>query len=202
MIEQLFCNLDDKSIVYRFVSELFQVCTYFLIDKEKIIIVDPGKLNDEVYNWLKHYNTLNKIIYITHEHFDHHFDVNKLLKNKNTRVYMQSDAFKDAINNCRTNISFYYNMPIKTNCDNLSIHNYFEAIATPGHSKFSYCFKYKNMLFGGDTVIEKKYLVFKLPGGNKNDFIKSVDHLNKTIDSNTIVLPGHGDFFYFNEWAL
>lgn len=202
MIEQLFCNLDDKSIVYRFVSELFQVCTYFLIDKEKIIIVDPGKLNEEVYNWLNHYDSLNKIIYITHEHFDHHFDVNKLLKIANTKVYIQSNEFKKAIYNCRTNISYNYNMPIETECINLSNQNYFEIIATPGHSKFSYCFKYKNMLFGGDSIIKKKYLVFKLPGGNKNDFIRSADNLTKTIDSKTIVLPGHGDLFFFNEWII
>jgi glyoxylase-like metal-dependent hydrolase (beta-lactamase superfamily II) len=79
MVEILFCNLDDRSILYRSVSELFGVCTYFLVDLEKVLIVDPGKLNDNVYVWLEQFQRHKKIIYLTHEHFDHHFDVNKLL---------------------------------------------------------------------------------------------------------------------------
>lgn len=200
MVEPLFCNIDDKSIVYRFVSDLFQVCTYFLIDQEKVIIVDPGKLNEKVYKWLEQFNDLDVLIYITHEHFDHHFDVNLLLNNPRASVYLPCDNFKNAINNSRTNISFYYNMPIETNCINLSTLNYFKVIATPGHSKLSYCFRYKNILFGGDTVIEKKYLVFKLPGGDKSKYEESILKLNSEIETNTIVLPGHGNLFCFNKW--
>ena len=200
MVEQLFCNIDDKSIVYRFESDLFQACTYFLIDKEKVIIVDPGKLNSEVYKWLEQFAEIDKIIYITHEHFDHHFDVNTLLKFPRTFVYLPSINFKNAINNSRTNISFYYNMPIETDCFNLCDSNYFEVIETPGHSDYSYCFRYKNILFGGDTVIEKKYLVFKLPGGNKSKFEISIMKLKSIIEKNTIVLPGHGNLFFFNKW--
>lgn len=200
MVEPLFCNIDDKSIVYRFVSDLFQVCTYFLIDQKKVIIVDPGKLNEKVYKWLEQFDDLDILIYITHEHFDHHFDVNLLLNNPRASVYLPSTNFKNAINNSRTNISFYYKMPIETNCINLSTLNYFEVIATPGHSNYSYCFKYKNLLFGGDTVIEKKYLVFKLPGGDKSKFEESILKLNSEIETNTIVLPGHGDLFCFNKW--
>ena len=200
MVEQLFCNIDDKSVVYRFESELFQVCTYFLVDQEKVIIVDPGKLNSEVYKWLEQFDALDKIIYITHEHFDHHFDVNILQKFPKTSVYLPSTNFKNAINNSRTNISFYYNLPIETECYNLSEINYFELIETPGHSNYSYCFKYKNILFGGDTVIEKKYLVFKLPGGDKSKFEKSIIKINSKIETNTIVLPGHGNLFCYNKW--
>ncbi|WP_310377784.1 MBL fold metallo-hydrolase [Flavobacterium sp.] len=200
MVEPLFCNIDDKSTVYRFVSDLFQVCTYFLIDQDKVIIVDPGKLNEQVHQWLEQFNDIDKLIYITHEHFDHHFDVNLLLNNTRTSIYLPCDNLKNALNNSRTNISFYYNMPIETNCINVSTLNYFKIIATPGHSNYSYCFKYKNLLFGGDTVIEKKYLVFKLPGGDKSKFEQSVIKLNNETESNTIVLPGHGDLFCFNKW--
>lgn len=200
MVEQLFCNIDDKSIVYRFVSDLFKVCTYFLTDHEKIIIVDPGRLNEDVYKWLEQFHDLNMLIYITHEHFDHHFHVNKLLKNPQASVYLPSIEFEKAINNCRTNISYYNNTPIETTCVSKSDVNYFEIIETPGHSQLSYCFKYKNILFGGDTVIEKKYLVFKLPGGNKSKFEESVLKLNNKIENNTIVLPGHGNLFCYNMW--
>lgn len=200
MIEPLFCNLDDKSIVYKSVSDLFGVCTYFLLDQEKVIIVDPGRLSDAVYFWLEQFKAHKKIIYLTHEHFDHHYDVNKLLNFPRTSVFIPSNEFEIAVKNTRTNLSYYHNTPIETNLINESENNYFEVIATPGHSKNSYCYKYKNILFGGDTVIEKKYLVLKLPGGDKSKFEASVLKLNGKTEPNTIVLPGHGNFFCFDKW--
>lgn len=201
MIEPLFCNLEDKSILYRSVSDLFGVCTYFLVHQDKVIIVDPGRLSEDIYLWLEQFQNHQKIIYITHEHFDHHYDVNKLLNFPRTSVYIPSNEFEIAVKNSRTNLSYYHNTPIETNLINVSENNYLDVIATPGHSKNSYCFKYKNILFGGDTVIEKKYLVFKLPGGNKSIFEESVLKLKTKTEPNTIVLPGHGNLFYFNKWT-
>ena len=80
--------------------------------------------------------------------------------------------------------------------------NYFEVIETPGHSIFSVCFFYKNMLFGGDTVIDKKNLVLKLPGSNKMNYKESIAKIKNIITGDTIVLPGHGDFFLFNTWSI
>jgi glyoxylase-like metal-dependent hydrolase (beta-lactamase superfamily II) len=114
MVEKLFSNIDDKSVVYRSVSSLFAVCTYFIVDDEKVLIVDPGKLSDEVYLWLEQFQNHKKIIYVTHEHFDHHYDVNKLLEFKNTFIYLKSEAFENALSNYKTNLSYYYNTPIKT----------------------------------------------------------------------------------------
>ena len=130
MVEPLFCNIEDKSTIYRYVSEFFQVCTYFLICKEKVIIVDPGKLNKEVYSWLLQFKNLDKIIYITHEHFDHHFDVNYLLSFPKTTIYLPTKEFEEALKNSRKNLSYYNSNPIETNCCQISVVNYLEIIAT------------------------------------------------------------------------
>ena len=198
----MFCNLDDKSIVYRSVSDLFGVCTYFLVDQEKVIIVDPGRLSDAVYFWLEQFKDHKKIIYLTHEHFDHHYDVNKLLNFPRTSVYIPSNEFEIAVKNTRTNLSYYHNTPIETNLLNVCENNYFEVIATPGHSKNSYCYKYKNILFGGDTVIEKQNLVLKLPGSDKIKFKDSIVELKNKTEINTVVLPGHGNLFFLNNWHI
>ena len=202
MIEQLFCNLDDRSIVYRSVSDLFGVCTYFLVDQKKIIIVDPGRLSEEVYLWLEQFKNHKKIIYITHEHFDHHYDVNKLLKIKNTSAFLYSNKFAVALQCSRKNLSYYYNDAIETALSIPSVTNYFEVIETPGHSIFSVCFLYKNMLFGGDTIIDKKNLILKLPGSNKINYKESIAKIKNIISGDTIVLPGHGDLFLFNTWSI
>jgi glyoxylase-like metal-dependent hydrolase (beta-lactamase superfamily II) len=88
-------------------------------------------------------------------------------------------------------------MPIKTHCNKSTGLNYFEVIETPGHSKLSLCLLHKNLLFGGDTIIEKENLVLKLPGSNRIDYKESIAKVKIKINNNTIVLPGHGNFFYF-----
>ena len=202
MIEALFCNLDDRSIVYRSVSDLFGVCIYFLVDDEKVLIIDPGRLSDDVYIWLEQFENHKKIIYLTHEHFDHHYDVNKLLKIQNTSAFLYSKEFEEALKCTRKNLSYFYNIAIETSLSIPTNTNYFEVIETPGHSKLSVCFLYKNMLFGGDTVIDKKSLILKLPGSNKLDFKESIDKIKTIIPNDTIVLPGHGDLFIFNTWVI
>jgi hydroxyacylglutathione hydrolase len=202
MVEPLFCNLDDRSIVYRSVSDLFGVCIYFLVDQKKVLIIDPGRLSEDVYLWLGQFINHKKIIYITHEHFDHHFDLNKLLKIQNTSVFLYSKEFEDALKCSRKNLSYYYNISVNTSLSITSDTNFFEVIETPGHSIFSVCFLYKNMLFGGDTVIDKKNLVLKLPGSNKMNYMQSIDKIKNIIPDDTIVLPGHGDSFLFNTWSI
>jgi hydroxyacylglutathione hydrolase len=202
MVEILFCNLDGRSILYRFVSELFGVCTYFLVDLEKVLIVDPGKLNDDVYVWLEQFQRHKKIIYLTHEHFDHHFDVNKLLLIHNSYLHFFSENFEKAISNNKINLSFYYNTPIETSSNSKEDFNFFEVVETPGHSKLSVCLLYENMLFGGDTIINKEYLVLKLPGSNKAHYKESVSKLKLKLNKNTIVLPGHGNLFCFDSWII
>jgi hydroxyacylglutathione hydrolase len=202
MIEPLFCNLDDRSIVYRSVSDLFGVCTYFLVDKEKVLIIDPGRLSEAVYLWLEQFKNHKKIIYITHEHFDHHYDVNKLLKIQNTSAFLYSKKFEDALQCSRKNLSYYNNIAMETALSIPSFMNYFEVFETPGHSIFSVCFLYKNMLFGGDTVIDKENLILKLPGSNKMNYKESIDKIKNIIPDDTIVLPGHGDLFLFNTWLI
>lgn len=202
MVDSLFCNLDDRSIVYRSVSDLFGVCTYFLVDQEKVLIIDPGRLSEDAYLWLEQFKDRKKIIYITHEHFDHHYDVNKLLKILNTSTFFYSKEFEDALQCSRKNLSYYYNIAIETALSIPSSTNYFEVIETPGHSIFSVCFLYKNILFGGDTVIDKKNLVLKLPGSNKMNYKESIDKIKNIIPDDTIVLPGHGDLFLFSTWLI
>jgi glyoxylase-like metal-dependent hydrolase (beta-lactamase superfamily II) len=202
MVEPLFCNLDDRSIVYRSISDLFGVCIYFLVDHEKVLIIDPGRLSEDVYIWLEQFKNHKKIIYITHEHFDHHYDVNKLLKIQNTSAFFYSKEFEESLQCGRKNLSYYYDITIETALSIKSDSNYFEVIETPGHSIFSVCFLYKNLLFGGDTVIDKKSLILKLPGSNKLDFKESMDKIKNIIPGDTVVLPGHGDFFLFNTWLI
>jgi hydroxyacylglutathione hydrolase len=202
MVEQLFCNIKNKSTIYRYVSELFGVCTYFIIDSQQIIIIDPGKLDRVIFSWLESFPEKRKVLYFTHEHFDHHFSANSVLQLQNAFLFIPSESFSEAIKDTRSNLSYFYSNPISTHSNLISSDSHFDVIKTPGHSKESYCYIYDDLLFGGDTVIDRKHLVLKLPGGNKNEFDFSYKKLKDIIKTNLLVLPGHGDFFYFNSWVI
>ncbi len=202
MVEPLFCNLNNRATFYRYISSLFSVCTYFIVEEDKLIIIDPSKLDKNVYDWLNKHDGLNIIIYITHEHFDHHYNANELLNLKNSFLYLPSESFGESLRNPKKNLSYYYNDPIQTITKSTIDNSCLKVIKTPGHSEESYCFVYDNIIFGGDTIIDKKYLVFKLPGGNKLNFGYSVEYLKNNINLKSIVLPGHGDYFCFDKWVI
>jgi hydroxyacylglutathione hydrolase len=199
MVEALLCNIKKKSTIYRFISSLFGVCSYFIVEKEQVIIIDPGKLDNNVFEWLCKFENIRKIVYITHEHFDHHYHANKIFKLKKTFFFSPSESFNFAIKDTRKNLSHFYNDPVETVPKSNLLESYLKVIKTPGHSKESYCFTYDNVVFGGDTLIDKKYLVLKLPGSNKKDFNDSIDNLKLDINLNSIVMPGHGEFFIWEK---
>lgn len=199
MVEPLFCSVKKKSTIYRYISSLYGVCTYFIVEQEQVIIIDPGKLDVHIFEWLNKFENIRKIVYITHEHFDHHYHANKVFKLEKTFFFSPSESFNIAIKDIRMNLSHYFDDPIETVSNLNIVESYLKVIKTPGHSKESYCYIYDNIVFGGDTLIEKKYLVFKLPGGNKIDFNISINNLKVDINKNSIVLPGHGDFFIWKK---
>ena len=199
MVERLFCDKNMGFSIFRSYSLLFNVCTYLIETNDLIYIIDPGKFSNNFYEWMSKYKDKTILVFITHEHFDHHYDLNKIQENFNSTVFIPSLEFKSAIEDSKKNLSYYLGDPIKTEITNYTNKSNLKVYKTPGHSQESYCYKYKNYLFSGDTIIEKKYLTFKFPGSNKLDYFKSVDFIKSSNPPNTIVLPGHGDFFYLNS---
>lgn len=80
MVEPLLCNIKKKSTIYRYISSLFGVCSYFIVEQKKVIILDPGKFDTHVFEWLNKFENIRKIVYITHGHFDHHYHANKVFE--------------------------------------------------------------------------------------------------------------------------
>lgn len=200
MVEPLFCNLKNNSTLFRYISDLFGVCSYFILEQDKLIIIDPGKLNDNIFEWLNRFNNLKKVVYITHEHFDHHYHANKVFNLENTFLFSPSIFFCEALKDTRKNLSYFYNDPRETIADSITFEKDFEVFNTPGHSQESYCFVYDNIVFGGDTIIKKKYLVLKLPGSDKKIYNNTINFLKEKIDVNSIVCPGHGEYFCLENW--
>jgi len=202
MVEPLFCNIKRKSTLYRCVSDFFGVCSYFILEQDKMIIIDPGKLEVNTIEWLNRFNNLRKVVYITHEHFDHHYHANKVLSLPQTFLYIPTVSFSQALLDIRKNLSYYYNQIVQTYSKSITDISYLKVLKTPGHSIESYCFLYEDIVFGGDTIINTDYLVLKLPGSSKVNYKQTIKFLNQTIPPDTIVMPGHGNYFFYSNWNL
>jgi glyoxylase-like metal-dependent hydrolase (beta-lactamase superfamily II) len=74
----------------------------------------------------------------------------------------------------------------------LSLH----TICTPGHTPGSICFRIEGspVVFSGDTLFPGGPGATTFEGGDFDSIIESIDRrLFAALDSDTIVMPGHGD---------
>lgn len=67
-----------------------------------------------------------------------------------------------------------------------------EAIATPGHSPGSFCFKVGNHLFTGDTLLQGNLGRTDIPDVDISRQLVSVLSRLLTLPENTVIYPGHG----------
>lgn len=148
------------------VSTLQENC-YILIEKNKVLVIDPGNGIDEI----KEAIGLRKVVgvLVTHNHFDH---------------VASLPYFKD-------DIIYRY--------DNLEEGEHtigpftFEVIYTPGHSKdsVSYYFKEDNLFFGGDFIFHLGIGRCDFEDGDYKEMLNSINKI-KDYPKNMMILPGHG----------
>lgn len=68
------------------------------------------------------------------------------------------------------------------------------VISTPGHSSDSLCFRFRDHVITGDTVLGRGTTVIAWPDGNLGEYLASLEALAEIIDALgvTTLLPGHG----------
>lgn len=179
---------------------------------ENCIVIDPGSENcNELLDFFELKHLKPQFLFLTHEHFDHIWGVNRLKELFNPDLIC-SETCSEAIINKKKNMSLFYNqigfetlpadrsvesMGCQMNCNGLPI----EFILTKGHSLGSICIRIGNNLFTGDTIIKNLKTVTKLPGGNDVELKESINLLNSKFKTlNPLVYPGHGDCFLFNDY--
>jgi hydroxyacylglutathione hydrolase len=175
------------------------------------IIVDPGTKDcANLISFIKNKSLTPEYIFLTHEHFDHIWGVNILKEMFNLKIVC-SDVCSSMIVDKKKNLSLFYDqIGFETYPADMCIEelNYFvkwntfkiEVMKTPGHSEGSVCFLIENNLFTGDTIINNKKTIIKLPSGNRLKLIDSLSILQKRFGSKKPAMyPGHGEPFQFEE---
>jgi len=174
-------------------------------DSDKCIIIDPGTKDcTNIIPYIKENSLIPEYVIITHEHFDHIWGVNYLKKIYNIKLI--SNKFTSiCITDKKKNLSLFYDQ-IGFECLKADIsfdkeismmlsNQEFKLICIPGHSEGSICVNIGDFLFTGDTLIKDKKTITKLPGGNLRKLNKSIKKLDKIINSNIMICPGHGKMY-------
>lgn len=160
--------MDIKTVITGYLDEN----CYILIKNGTCLVVDPG----DDYQKIKDVIGDNKVIgvLITHSHFDHIGALRNFLVKRSIKIFKKSNLAEN---------KDYQIGDFK-----------FEVIYTPGHSKDSvtFYFKEENIMFIGDFVFKESIGRTDLPGGSDEEMKNSIQKLI-TYEDNIELYPGHYD---------
>lgn len=195
--------------VSRFSFNMFGVNTYILWDdiSKEAIIVDPGMINNNerkiIDNFIESNNLTLTHLVNTHMHIDHSFGVPYITQKYNLQLKCNENdqflagRFKDQADMFGLPIAVE-DLTIAENLkdgDIISIGSEeLHILQVPGHSPGSIVLyaPESGFIISGDVLFFSSVGRSDLPGGNHTQLIKGIQDKLLTLDSYTIVYPGHG----------
>ena len=211
----------DKQRLVCFVSHEIKANMYVLIKEKRALVIDPHE-NSEMMALLDENQVKEVTVLLTHEHPDHTNGIPLLKNKYPLTLICQqkcAEAIADVRNNrpiliafvlavqdekngtqteqnflrtfkeysCKADIIF----DKKFNYDWQGEH--FVFYNTPGHSQGSCCIVMNNeALFTGDSLLVDYPVITRFPGGSTKDYKSISLPFFKALNSNLLVLPGHG----------
>jgi hydroxyacylglutathione hydrolase len=182
-------------------------------NKNTAIVIDPTIHSvSEISRFLNKNDLTLDIIIATHGHLDHIEGIDLLREIYRSKVFATQEcsiAFQDPWKNYsryfdNKNISIglpdiipdqdpyylkWYNTEIK-------------IIKTPGHSHCSTCISVDDeLLFSGDTILLEYSPFSKLPDSDPNALKESIRMILKGFSPDTVIYPGHGEYFLLNAMS-
>ena len=173
----------------------------YLISTEKsAIVIDPGFPSLITENFLKENSQKERLILLTHAHFDHISGALRLRDETDTKIGI-AELENPALSNAYLNLGelfgtivtpFSADILFKDN-DVISVGDLtFKVLHTPGHTVGGACYLFDDILFSGDTLFHGSIGRTDFPGGDFSVLEQSIKRLY-SLDRKTVVLSGHGD---------
>lgn len=187
-------------MIEKYVTPPFFTNTYVLSKGDDCIVIDPSlNFKDKALEIIDKYNV--KAVFLTHAHIDH---IDGIQWFKEYPIYITKEEYNYIHNNSYNLYSFFQNSKIF----NLNDYNFnllyegdkiplldsdIEVIITPGHTLGGACYRYKDMLFTGDTLFKESIGRTDFPGGDESSILRSVKRIIEEYPDNTILYPGHDE---------
>ena len=176
---------------------------------KKTAIIDPAWDLTEANNYINDNELILDKILLTHSHLDHVNSIDKILDKHDVPIHLNIHE-KEFWNKEYDNFLLHHG----GNTINLGKTN-IKCIHSPGHTPGSTCYYIDGNLIAGDTLFVFGCGRCDLHGGNPEEMYTSLKHIKDSLESSTIILPGHNysvqktstlkeemngnPFFHFND---
>ena len=178
--------------------------TYLLIQKNSAILIDPGFSNEtEFQSFRKALGSINlEAIVLTHAHIDHVLGLQRVLKEFEVKVYVNSDDLflwknfgSQATMFGLNQVGFSFIPESLPKDDQFEVGDFeFMCLYTPGHSPdhTSLYFESEGFVIAGDALFNGSIGRTDLYKGSFEVLEKSIKEKLYTLPAETKVYPGHG----------
>ncbi len=184
--------------IYCLSNNIVDENAYIVIRNKDVSIIDPGFNYELISKFLNQNELMPSRILLTHGHFDHFRDLDKLYKAYGSiKTYIHEDDYK-CLKDPDLNQSIglgakatlkdirnVFKVKNKDNVDGFIYHH------TPGHTKGSSVIEIGNFIFTGDTLFKGTIGRCDLPGGSMNDMNNSLSYIVSSFSKRKVILPGH-----------
>ena len=215
-------------MLYRFIFEPVKSNMFVIINNQEAIIFDPNE-NEELLGLLQSRGIHKVSILLTHEHYDHTSGVNWLKSYYDAKLYCQQECAKSIAimrkNNPALIALVWADMdkvdggnryqkfkerfrPYTIESDVIFVDEAewiisgmrISCVSTPGHCPGS-CFYWldENLVFTGDTILKDAPIILKFPESEDSIYRSKTLPYIRTINLETLVIPGHGNPFLLKE---
>ena len=177
---------------------LLRTNCYLISSPGAAIVIDPGFESEKAYTFLENAAGKERMILITHAHFDHIADAPRLRAKTGAPIGIgQGD--NAALSDDSVNLSGRFHAGIPPFSADRVFHDEetvrvgdltFWVLETPGHTAGGVSYLFDQALFSGDTLFEGTVGRTDFPGGDLHTLKKSVRRL-LLLDPDTVVYPGH-----------
>lgn len=182
---------------------------YLISTQKAAVIIDPGFDSNITLDFLKQNKDKQRLILLTHGHFDHIGGAKALREATNTKIAISKEDSQFLLDpNLNLSAQFGEALPpfeadiLIDLEDEISVGDLtFKIIKTPGHTTGGLCFLIGEYLFSGDTLFCRSIGRTDFPNGNFSQLKASIEKLY-TLDDDTIVLSGHGPETTISEEKL
>ena len=172
----------------------------YLIESETAaVVIDPGFESNEVLDFLKNAQNKERLIILTHAHYDHIGYALELSRQTDTKIAI-GKFDNEALSNSYVNLAVMFHTELEPFSADLLLKDgdgfmvgdiNFYVIHTPGHTVGSVSVLVDNILFSGDTLFKESIGRTDFLGGSFGEIEKSIKKLY-TLPEDTIVMAGHG----------
>ncbi len=176
-----------------------EVNCYLVSTDKAAVVIDPGFNSSEALEFLENAKDKERLILLTHGHFDHIGFADKLSRLTDTRIAIgEFDA--PALSDNTVNLSAPFGAPLEPFCADLTLKDgqilsvgdiEFKVIHTPGHTVGGVCYLCGDVLFSGDTLFAGSIGRTDFPGGSFAVLKASIEKLY-TLKDDITLLSGHG----------